>query len=81
MTRLQRLVKVVQEEQAVVRAGGTKADTEELCRHQDRLLTYIARNNKTAPSPLTDVGVGTREASQRTLNYHVQSIQFAYCLG
>ena len=52
MTRMQRLVKVVQEEQAVVWAGGTKADTEELCRHQDRLLTYCARNNKTAPYEL-----------------------------
>lgn len=52
MTRLQRLVKIVKEEQAVVASGGTKADTEALCRHQDRLLTFVNRTHQTVPFEL-----------------------------
>lgn len=52
MTRLQRLIKLVKEEQAVVRQSATTANVAALCRHQDRLLTYCARNNQTAPYEL-----------------------------
>lgn len=55
MTRLQRLIKLVEEERSVVSAGGTAADVEALCRHQDRLLTYINRTGNTAPFELFQI--------------------------
>jgi hypothetical protein len=55
MTRLKRLIKIVEEEQAAVRQSGSKADVEALCRHQDRLLSFCARNNQTAPYELFQI--------------------------
>ena len=52
MDRLKRLIKLVEAEQQIVRNGGTAADTEALCRHQDRLLQHIVRTNKTVPYEL-----------------------------
>jgi len=58
MTRLQRLIKLVKEEQEVVRQSKTTANVEALCRHQDRLLTFCARNNQTAPFELFQIPEG-----------------------
>jgi len=58
MTRLQRLIKYVKEEQDAVRQSKTPANVESLCRQQDRLLTYCARNNQTAPYELFQLPEG-----------------------
>ena len=55
MTRLQRLIKLVREEQDVVRQSKTPENVEALCRHQDRLLTYCSRNKQTAPYELFSI--------------------------
>jgi hypothetical protein len=55
MNRLQRLIKLVEAEQKIVRNGGTAADTEALCRHQDRLLQHLSRTGKTAPYELFQI--------------------------
>src|SRR5208337_843733 len=55
VTRLQRLIKLVREEQDVVRQSKTPENVEALCRHQDRLLTYCSRNNQTAPYELFSI--------------------------
>ena len=49
MSRLERLIKIVEAEQQVIRDGGTAADVEALCRHQDRLLQHLSRTGATAP--------------------------------
>jgi hypothetical protein len=45
MTRLQKLVKIIKQEQELVRQG---AESEQLCRHQDRLLQHVVRTGKAA---------------------------------
>ena len=55
MTRLEKLIKIVEAEQQVVRCGGTAADTEALCRFQDRLFQHIVRTGKTAPYELFQI--------------------------
>lgn len=62
MKRLKRLIKIVEAEQAVVRNGGTNADVEALCRHQDRLLSHIARTGATAPYELFQIPEATCQA-------------------
>jgi hypothetical protein len=52
MTRLQRLIKLVEDEQKIVRNGGC---SEQLCRHQDRLLQHLSRTGKTAPYELFQI--------------------------
>ena len=54
MTRLQKLVKIIEQEQKLVRQG---ADCEQLCRHQDRLLQHVVRTGKTASFELFTVPV------------------------
>ena len=49
MTRLQKLVKIIEQEQKLVRQG---ANAEQLRRHQDRLLQHVVRTGKTAPFEL-----------------------------
>jgi hypothetical protein len=55
MNRLKHLIQLVEAEQKVVRNGGTAADVEALCRHQDRLLQHIVRTGKTAPFELFEI--------------------------
>ncbi len=45
MTRMEKLVKIIEQEQELVRQG---ANAEQLCRHQDRLLQHVVRTGKTA---------------------------------
>ena len=54
MTRLQKLIKLVEQEQELVRQG---ADCDQLCRHQDRLLQHVVRTGKTASYDLFTVPV------------------------
>ena len=54
MTRLQKLVKIIKQEQELVRQG---ANAEQLRRHQDRLLQHIVRTGKTASFELFTVPV------------------------
>jgi len=49
MNRMDRLIKIVKQEQELVRQG---ADCEQLCRHQDRLMQHLIRTGKNCPFDL-----------------------------
>lgn len=52
MTRLQRMIKVVEQERAAVAESRNDENLCSLHRCQQRLLNYIARSNNTAPYDL-----------------------------
>jgi len=54
MTRMEKLVKIIEQEQEVVRQGG---ESEQLCRHQDRLLQHLVRTGKNCSFELFTVPV------------------------
>jgi hypothetical protein len=56
MTRLQKLIALVEQEQELVRQG---ADCEQLCRHQDRLLQHTSKTGKTCAFELFTIPEAT----------------------
>jgi hypothetical protein len=52
MTRLQRLIRTVEQEQAAFAANRTEENREMLHNCQDRLVRYTANSGKTAPFEL-----------------------------
>ena len=74
MTRLQKLIKLVEQEQELVRQG---ADCEQLCRHQDRLLQHLSKTGRTCAFelftiPEAAVETGIVSSARRSRDYSHQ---------